>query len=223
MDIRRFFKRKRTCDELLSGDPHQQPSETCCNAGAGVFHDLLDLRVVAGDAPLREHFASAAGNAKYTSAQVQNEIVSICGNMLKEEIVSEANRAVAFSVLADETADIGGTEQLSIGVRFIDKAGDEACVQRWIHKHPETAPTATIQHTQTKRARQICLAGTPITVEDRLGAAVLRSLTKTVCPPPAGVLNGICSRDLCEPFPYYSLIADLNFRLRGQSLPLVIS
>ncbi|CAN7999509.1 unnamed protein product, partial [Ixodes pacificus] len=49
--------------------------------------------------------------------------------MLKEEIVSEANRAVAFSVLADETADIGGTEQLSIGVRFIDKAGDEACVR----------------------------------------------------------------------------------------------
>lgn len=96
---------------------------------SGVFHDLLDLRVEAGDAPLREHFASAAGNAKYTSARVQNEIVTICGNMLKEEIVSEANRAVAFSVLADETADIGGTEQLSIGGRFIDKAGDEACVR----------------------------------------------------------------------------------------------
>ncbi|KAG0421019.1 hypothetical protein HPB47_003077 [Ixodes persulcatus] len=73
--------------------------------------------------------------------------------------------------------------------------------ERWIYKHPETAPTAAIQPTLTKRARQIGLAGTSTTVEGRLDAAVLRSSAKTVCPRPAGVLNEICPRDLCEPFP----------------------
>ena len=32
-----------------------------------------------------------------------------------------ANNSVGFSILADETADILGTEQLAIGVRFFDK------------------------------------------------------------------------------------------------------
>lgn len=96
---------------------------------SGVFNDLLDFRVEAGDARLQEHFASCAGNAKYTSVRIQNEIITICGDILREQIVSEANTALAFSVLADETADIGGTEQLSIGIRFIDKAGTEAFVR----------------------------------------------------------------------------------------------
>ncbi|KAG0427685.1 hypothetical protein HPB47_025270 [Ixodes persulcatus] len=44
-----------------------------------------------------------------------------------------------------------------------------------------------------------------------------RYLAKTVCPRPVGLLNGICPCDPCGPFPYYSLIADLNFRLREDS------
>ncbi|KAH9361353.1 hypothetical protein HPB48_006915 [Haemaphysalis longicornis] len=47
-------------------------------SGSGVFNDLLDFRVGAGDICLQEHFASGAGNAKYTSVRVQNEIITIC-------------------------------------------------------------------------------------------------------------------------------------------------
>lgn len=96
---------------------------------SGVFNDLLDFRVEAGDTRLQEHFASSPGNAKYTSARVQNEIITICGDILREEIVAEVNTAFAFSVLADETADIAGTEQMSIGIRFVDKRGTDACVR----------------------------------------------------------------------------------------------
>ncbi|XP_025417879.1 52 kDa repressor of the inhibitor of the protein kinase-like [Sipha flava] len=40
--------------------------------------------------------------------------------VIRNDIVSQVNNSVAFSLLADETADIAGKEQLSIGVRYID-------------------------------------------------------------------------------------------------------
>ena len=52
--------------------------------------------------------------------QTQNELIGICQSVLQKKSVSDANRADAnragaFSILADETADISGTDQLSIG------------------------------------------------------------------------------------------------------------
>ncbi|VVC30861.1 Domain of unknown function DUF4371 [Cinara cedri] len=47
-------------------------------------------------------------------------IDSVFGQVILNDIVSQVNNSVAFSLLADETADIAGKEQLSIGVRYID-------------------------------------------------------------------------------------------------------
>jgi hypothetical protein len=44
----------------------------------------------------------------------------LCGKILKEEIVYEANAANAFSIISDESADISGVEQLTIVIRFLD-------------------------------------------------------------------------------------------------------
>lgn len=87
---------------------------------SGVFCDLLDFRVDSGDKVLEEHFSSAGGNAKYTSHGMQNQIISTCSDVLKEYIINDVNRNEVFSVLADETADISGKEQLSIGIRYVD-------------------------------------------------------------------------------------------------------
>ena len=43
----------------------------------------------------------------------------------RNELVSAVNRSPGFSILADETADIFGTEQLSIGVRFFDLSSEK--------------------------------------------------------------------------------------------------
>lgn len=61
------------------------------------------------------------GNAKYSSNRTQNELITLCGKILKEEIVCEANAANAFSIIADESAYISGVEQLTIVIRFLDK------------------------------------------------------------------------------------------------------
>lgn len=65
-------------------------------------------------------FKKAKKNALYTSPQIQNELINICGATIKDMIINDVKLAAAYSIMADETADISGKEQLSIGVRFFD-------------------------------------------------------------------------------------------------------
>lgn len=39
----------------------------------------------------------------YTSLQIQNELIKICGKMILGKIISNVNKAECFSILADET------------------------------------------------------------------------------------------------------------------------
>ena len=87
------------------------------SADKGSFIKLLQFRMDAGDEALKKHFAQMAGNAKYTSPTIQNEILRIASFMVVEELVAEANETF-ISVVADESRDISGKEQLSIVLRY---------------------------------------------------------------------------------------------------------
>ena len=52
----------------------------------------------------------------------------MCGSLLREDIVLEANNSVAFSILADETTDISGIEQMSLGVRYVKEQNGKMMV-----------------------------------------------------------------------------------------------
>ena len=84
------------------------------------FNHLMQLRVDAGDKVLANHLATAPANARYTSHETQNEIIDMCGALIREDIVRDANASDEFAILADETTDISGTEQMSLGVRFTE-------------------------------------------------------------------------------------------------------
>ncbi|KAL4090707.1 hypothetical protein QTP88_025494 [Uroleucon formosanum] len=86
-----------------------------------IFHNILNFRIESGDEISKDHFLTNVGNAKYSSHRTQNKLITLCGKILKEEIVCEANAANAFSIIADESADISGVEQLTIVIRFLDK------------------------------------------------------------------------------------------------------
>lgn len=89
---------------------------------SGVFFDLLAFRVHSGDVVLNEHLKNPTNKkGVYISPIIQNELIDISGKLLKTRVISNAIRNVYFSVLADETSDISGIEQLSIGVRYFDK------------------------------------------------------------------------------------------------------
>jgi hypothetical protein len=49
----------------------------------GNFRALLRLRVDSGDTILEEHLKNGPKNSLYTSPGIQNEIISICGDIIK--------------------------------------------------------------------------------------------------------------------------------------------
>ncbi|XP_008184759.1 52 kDa repressor of the inhibitor of the protein kinase-like [Acyrthosiphon pisum] len=89
---------------------------------SGNFHDLLKFCVESGDSVLSEHLSTCHSKSKYTSHRIQNEFILLCGNVLCDQIIREVNSSLSFSLLTDETFDIAGIEQLSIGVRYVDSS-----------------------------------------------------------------------------------------------------
>ena len=90
---------------------------------SGNFHALLQFRIDAGDCVLKEHLHTASKNAIYTSKTIQNDMVSVCGKLIRNKILCKVKQARFFSIIADEATDASNTEQLSISVRFVDKDG----------------------------------------------------------------------------------------------------
>jgi len=50
---------------------------------------------------------------------MQNQIISLMGDAIQKQILSDIFQCKYFSILADETTDVRQTEQLSLSVRFI--------------------------------------------------------------------------------------------------------
>ena len=86
----------------------------------GNFLALLQFRVQAGDQVLKEHLRTAAGNALYTSKTIQNEMIVVCGDIIRNKLLEKIRKAGFFSVIADEATDTANDEQLSISIRFVD-------------------------------------------------------------------------------------------------------
>ncbi|CAF1017735.1 unnamed protein product [Rotaria sp. Silwood1] len=52
--------------------------------------------------------------------EIQNQLVNMCGDMIRKEIVQCVIEEKNFySVIVDATSDVGGTEQLSISIRYL--------------------------------------------------------------------------------------------------------
>ncbi|XP_054283488.1 52 kDa repressor of the inhibitor of the protein kinase-like [Macrosteles quadrilineatus] len=99
---------------------HDLPLRGKTDEGA-VFNDLLHFREESGDKVLQEHLKTAPKNAKYISHGIQNELIDTCATTLRSDLVRKIKDNEFFSILADETMDIGGTEQLSLGVRYYNR------------------------------------------------------------------------------------------------------
>ena len=86
----------------------------------GNFRALLQFRVDAGDSLLADHLKTAARNAQYISAQIQNDLISCTGEWIRNKILAEVKSAKFFSVCADEAAECSNKEQLPLVLRFVD-------------------------------------------------------------------------------------------------------
>ena len=78
--------------------------ETAANEGN--FCALLRFRTAAEDKEFLDCVEKAPLNVLYTSWHKQNEIIELCGDEIRNKVVSKINQAEYFAVLADETSDI---------------------------------------------------------------------------------------------------------------------
>ena len=88
----------------------------------GNFLEMVDLlaefnpeiaKVVRGNAPY---------HSKYTSPEIQKEILSIYAFKIRKHIREEIGDS-KFSILVDETCDVAKREQMALILRFVDKNG----------------------------------------------------------------------------------------------------
>ena len=93
----------------------------------GNFLSLLHFRVDSGDTVLGDHFAKASQNATYTSSVIQNQIIDVVSNQVRDKIIRKVKAAKWFSVIADEVTDVSNKEILSLNVRYWD---DKHCLIR---------------------------------------------------------------------------------------------
>ncbi|CAF4117090.1 unnamed protein product [Rotaria sordida] len=65
----------------------------------------------------------SAQNATYLSHHIQNELIGIMANTVREQI-SNLIRGKYFALIADESRDVSGHEQLSIVIRIVNDPSD---------------------------------------------------------------------------------------------------
>lgn len=86
----------------------------------GLFLKLFEY-TLSKDMKLKEIACSVSKNAKYTSTDIQNEIMGTMACMLQRKIVQDFEQSDIgiFCLKCDETPDISNTENLSIVLRFV--------------------------------------------------------------------------------------------------------
>lgn len=98
--------------------------ETATSGNRGNFYELLQFRVDSGDIKLANHLKTAAKNARYSSKTVQNELINIIGEGIREKILEEIRQAKFFSILSDEVTDSANVEQVTMTIRFVDASSE---------------------------------------------------------------------------------------------------
>ena len=74
----------------------------------------------AGGTVLGEHLATASRNATYTSSVIQNQVIDVFADQVRQKIIGNVQVAKWFSVIADEVTDVSNKEQLSLVLRYVE-------------------------------------------------------------------------------------------------------
>ena len=89
--------------------------DECSITNHGNFWALIKFRM---DTVLANHLATVGKNATYTSAIIQNQLISVIGDHIRGKILSNIMKAQWFTVIADKVTDISNKEeQLRIVLR----------------------------------------------------------------------------------------------------------
>ena len=92
--------------------------QTAETSNEGNFVELVRFRAE-NDEVLANHLENAPRNAIYTSKTIQNELLNVIGDAVRDSIVQEVKSAQHYCVIADEVTDAANHEELSIVLRYL--------------------------------------------------------------------------------------------------------
>lgn len=103
------FYLHRVIDAVLylsrQGLPFRGDNESDDSNNRGNFLELIDL-IGSIDEKFQLQSDKMPDNSKYTSAEIQNELLNIAASQIRQRICEEANEACFISVMADESKDV---------------------------------------------------------------------------------------------------------------------
>lgn len=82
----------------------------------GNLQQLLKCR--AEDVPILKEWLS---HSSYKSHDIANEIIQLMAHQVLKNLLQDIHEAEWFALIADETRDISGAEQLGVSMRWVDK------------------------------------------------------------------------------------------------------
>ncbi|XP_070827346.1 THAP domain containing 12b [Chaetodon trifascialis] len=82
---------------------------------------LLDFRMNAGDEALRKRFEATAVNSEYLSAAQQSQLLDVCENTVREEMLMEVRESRFFSLVTGDLVDFANEKHLPLFLRFVNQ------------------------------------------------------------------------------------------------------
>ena len=87
------------------------------------FMAMLSL-LVKENSVLHDHLENAPRISKYTSPDIQNEIIFFLAKQILDGIIDHCKRSVIYALIADESTDVTNKEQISVCIRFVSTKED---------------------------------------------------------------------------------------------------
>ncbi|XP_068601673.1 THAP domain containing 12b [Brachionichthys hirsutus] len=97
----------------------EQASES--DGASNNFQALIDYRMNAGDEALQKRFKATAVNAEYVSAVQLGQLLDICENTVREEMLMEVRESRFFSLVTDDLVEFAQEKYLPLFLRFVNQ------------------------------------------------------------------------------------------------------
>lgn len=103
---------------VKQGMPIRGHDESSKSKNKGNLLELIDfIATVSPD--LSYYMENCNQNAKYTSPEIQNEIITLTSDYISKEIVSRANSSPGYCIIFDETTDRSNISEICLTLKYI--------------------------------------------------------------------------------------------------------
>lgn len=82
---------------------------------------LLDYRMNAGDEALMKRFEATAVNTEYLSATQQSQLLDVCENTVREEMLMEVRESRFFSLVTGDLVEFSNEKHLPLFLRYVNQ------------------------------------------------------------------------------------------------------